>query len=222
PERAEKFFSTQDFTDLQVFSQLAWFDEFFLEQPDIAALVNKGHGFTLDEQQHVMRSERDLIAKVLPAHADAAKRGLIEISTSPFYHPILPLLCDTDNGAISTPGLPLPQNRFHHPEDAREQLLRGLDLHERVFGIRPKGVWPSEGSVSDEVLAIASDLGVKWMATDEGVLGRSLGCFFSRDASGRLNPDAASKLYTVYTYENQATRMNMIFRDHTLSDLIGF
>ena len=58
-------------------------------------------------------------------------------------------------GAVSSPGLPLPQNRFRHPEDAREQLLRGLDLHEKVFGMRPKGVWPSEGSVSEEVFAIA-------------------------------------------------------------------
>ena len=89
-------------------------------------------------------------------------------------------------GAVSSPGLPLPQNRFRHPEDAREQLVRGLDLHEKVFGVRPKGVWPSEGSVSEEVLAIAHRVGVKWMATDEGVFGRSLGMFFARDGNGRL------------------------------------
>ncbi len=222
PDRAEKFFSAQDLTDLQVLSQIAWFDEFFLADPDIAALIAKGRDFRLDDQRFVIERERELMAKVLPAHASAAKRGSIELSTSPYYHPILPLVCDTNMGAVSTPGLALPQNRFHHPEDAREQLVRGLDLHERVFGVRPRGVWPSEGSLSEEVLAIASDLGVKWMATDEGVLGRSLGCFFSRDASGRLNPDAASKLYTVYRYENGVTRMNLIFRDHTISDLIGF
>src|SRR5213075_420695 len=104
-------------------------------------------------------------AKVLPAHADAAQRGAIEISTSAFYHPILPLICDTNAGAVSTPGLPLPQNRFQHPEDAKQLLLRGLDLHEKVFGVRPLGVWPSEGSVSEEVFQIAADLGVQWMAT---------------------------------------------------------
>src|SRR5581483_2948282 len=222
PERADKFFQPQDFTDLQVLSQIAWFDEFFLDQPGIAELIRKGHGFTREEQQFVIAQEKAVLAEVLPAHASAAKRGLIEISTSPFYHPILPLVSDTNMGAVSSPGLPLPQNRYRHPEDAREQLVRGLELHEKVFGVRPRGVWPSEGSVSDEVLAIASSLGVKWMATDEGVLGRSLGTFFSRDAHGRLDAEAAEKLYTVYTYENQATRMNMIFRDHTLSDLIGF
>ena len=95
----------------------------------------------------------------------AGKRGAIEISTSPFYHPILPLVCDTNMGAVSHNGLPLPAQRFSHPEDAREQIARGLTLHEQVFGVRPRGMWPSEGSVSDEALAIAHELGVKWMAT---------------------------------------------------------
>src|SRR5262249_3694535 len=159
-------------------------------------LIKKGRNYSLEEQQFVIAYERELIGKVLPAHAEAAKRGNIEISTSPYYHPILPLICDTNQGAVSTPGLPLPQNRFRHPEDAREHLVRGLDLHEEIFGVRPKGVWPSEGSVSEEVFAIADSLGVEWMATDEGVLGRTLGINFSRDGSGRLGADSASKLYT--------------------------
>jgi alpha-amylase/alpha-mannosidase (GH57 family) len=222
PERAERFFQPQDFTDLQVLSQIAWFDEFFLEDPEIAALIRKGHNYTQDDQNYVLQRERELLAMVLPAHAAAAQRGSIEISTSPFYHPILPLVCDSNIGAVSTPGLTLPQNRFQRPEDAREQLLRGLDLHERVFGVRPRGVWPSEGSVSEEVLAIASRLGVTWMATDEGVLGRTLGVHFSRDGQGRLDPALGERLYCPYLYENDATSMHLVFRDHTLSDLIGF
>jgi alpha-amylase/alpha-mannosidase (GH57 family) len=222
PERAEKFFAAQDFTDLQVLSQLAWFDEFFLKEPDVAELVSKGRGFSLEDQQLVISRQRELISKVLPAHADAAKQGRIEISTSPFYHPILPLICDTNQGAVSTPGLPLPQNRFRQPEDAREQLQRGLDLHEKVLGLRPKGVWPSEGSVSEEVLAIAASLGVQWMATDEGVLSRTLGMSFMRDGQGRIPDAAAAKLYNVHRCENGQTRMNLIFRDHSISDLIGF
>ena len=163
-----------------------------------------------------------MIKRVLPAHAKAAKEGRIEISTSPFYHPILPLLCDTNQGAVSTPGLPLPQNRFRHPEDAREQLQRGLDLHEKAFGIRPKGVWPSEGSVSEEVLGIAADLGVNWMATDEGVLARTLGMSFMRDGRGRVPDAAAAKLYNVHRFESGQTCMHLLFRDHAISDLIGF
>ena len=222
PENAEKYFLPQDFTDLQVLSQIGWFDEFFLEEKDIAELIRKGRNYSLEDQRLVITRERELMARVLPAHADAARKGLVEISTSPYYHPILPLVCDTQMGAVSSPGLPLPQNRYRHPEDAREQLLRGLDLHEKVFGARPTGVWPSEGSVSEEVLGIAQKLGVKWMATDEGVLGRSQGIFFARDGDGFLNSDLAHRLYTIYRYENAGTEMNLLFRDHTLSDLIGF
>ena len=222
PDRAERYFQPQDFTDLQVLSQIAWFDEFFLEEKDIAALVRKGHNYSLDDQKFVLARERELLARVLPAHAAAAEKGSIEISATPFYHPILPLLCDTSAGAVSTPGLPLPQNRFRHPEDAREQLRRGLDLHQQVFGVRPKGVWPSEGSVSEEALAIAHSLGVQWMATDEGVLGRSTGLFFARDGNGRLPGHLAEQLYNIYRYENGSTAMHLVFRDHTLSDLIGF
>jgi alpha-amylase/alpha-mannosidase (GH57 family) len=205
-----------------VLSQIAWFDEFFLQEPEIAALVRKGRDFTLEEQGFVIEQQRDLIGRVLPAHADAVAQGRIEISTSPFYHPILPLLCDTNQGAVSSPGLPLPQARFRHPEDAREQLRRGLDLHEAVFGIRPRGVWPSEGSVSEEAIAICAELGVNWMATDEGVLARSSNMGFSRDGHGRLSDAAAAKLYTVHKYENGPSQMNLLFRDHAISDLIGF
>ena len=203
-------------------SQIAWFDEFFLDDRDIAGLIRKERGYSLEDQSFVIAHERKLLAKVLPAHAEAAQRGRIEISTSAFYHPILPLVCDTNMGAVSTPGLPLPQNRFRRPEDAREQLNRGLDLHQQVFGVRPKGVWPSEGSVSEEVFALAQSLGVKWMATDEEVLGRSLGVSFSRDGSGHLPAELAAKLYTIHRFENNQTEMNLIFRDHTISDLIGF
>jgi alpha-amylase/alpha-mannosidase (GH57 family) len=221
-EKAEKYFQPRDFTDLQVLSQIAWFDEFFLEEPDVMALIKKERDYSLEDQSFVIRRERELLGKVLPAYADAARKGSIEISATPFYHPILPLVCDTNAGATSSPGLPLPQNRFRHPEDAREQLVRALDLHQEVFGARPQGVWPSEGSVSEEALAIAHGLGIKWMATDEGVLGRSTGMFFQRDGNGRLPEHLAEKLYNVHRYENGPVEMHMVFRDHTISDLIGF
>src|SRR5581483_1795881 len=120
PQRADKYFQPQDFTDLQVLSQIAWFDEFFLQDPEVAELTRKGRNYSLDDQRFVILAEREVLAQVLPVHADAARRGSIELSTSPFYHPILPLVSDTNVGAVSSPGLPLPQNRFRHPEDARE------------------------------------------------------------------------------------------------------
>ena len=220
--KSQKYFSDQDFTDLQVLSQIAWFDEFFLQEPEVAELDRKGREYSSADQEFVIDRQRELLARVLPAYRAADERGLIEISTSPYYHPILPLLCDTDTGRASSPGLPLPGTRFCHPEDAREQLQRGLDLHERRLGKRPQGCWPSEGSISEEVLRLASELGIQWMATDEGVLGRSIGFEFSRDNHGELNQGGAERLYQVYRFDQSQQPVHLLFRDHALSDLIGF
>jgi alpha-amylase/alpha-mannosidase (GH57 family) len=214
--------SNAELTDLQVLSQIAWMDEFFLEDADISELISKGRDYSLDDQTLVNRKQREFLAKVLPAYADAARRGGIEISTSPYYHPILPLVCDTDAGAVSHPGLDLPASRFRYPEDAREQIQRGLALHEHVFGARPRGMWPSEGSVSNEVLKMAHELGLDWAATDEGVLGRSLGFLFERNGTGNLHGEGAEKLYRVWRWEQQEAKLHVVFRDHSLSDLIGF
>ncbi|HEV2112557.1 MAG TPA: glycoside hydrolase family 57 protein, partial [Terriglobales bacterium] len=219
---AQKRFTAQDLTDLQVLSQLAWFDEFVLEEPEIKELAAKGRDYSLAEQLRVIALEHELIGRVLPEYAAAAKRGAIEISTSPFYHPILPLLCDTNAGKVSAPGITLPSRRFRHPEDAREQLARGIALHEQLFGAPPQGCWPSEGSVSEEMLAIGAQLGLKWMATDQGVLGRTLGTHFSRNGEGRVESEAASRLYRAYRYEKSEPPIHLLFRDHVLSDLIGF
>ena len=221
-ERGERYFRNQDYADLQVLSQVAWFDEFFLDDPEVAAIIRKGRDFSREDQEFVLRKQHEVLSAVLPAYAAAAQRGSIEVSTSPFYHPILPLLCDTDQGRVSSPGLPLPRQRFQHPEDAEEQLRRGLDLHQQVFGVRPAGVWPSEGSVSEQVLQLAHKLGVRWMATDEGVLGRSINTYFDRNREDVLLAHGAERLYNIYHYRHDETEMHMVFRDHSLSDLLGF
>lgn len=222
PEGPDSYFVTRDYADLQVLSQLAWFDEFFLTDPDVAALVEKGEDFTVEDQQLVIAKEREFLGKVLPAYAEAAKRGSVELSATPYYHPILPLLCDTNIGVQSTPGLNLPTRRFRHPDDASLQIQMALDSHEALFGVRPKGLWPSEGSVSEETLALAGRQGIQWMATDEGVLGRSLDFHFTRHDGEKLQADGAERLYNIYRYEKDNTRMHLVFRDHHLSDLIGF
>ena len=222
PEGPESYFVSRDYADLQVLSQLAWFDEFFLSDPDVSALVQKGEDFSADDQKLVIAKQREILAKVLPAYADAAQRGSIELSATPYYHPILPLLCDTNAGAESSPGLSLPTRRFRHPDDATLQIERALTSHEALFGVRPKGLWPSEGSVSEEALKLAARQGIEWMATDEGVLGRSLDYNFARYDSDHLQADGAERLYNIYRYEKDDTRMHMVFRDHRLSDLIGF
>ena len=222
PEGPDSYFVTRDYADLQVLSQLAWFDEYLLAEPDIAALVQKGEDFTVDDQQLVIAKEREFLAKVLPAYAEAAKNGSVELSASPYYHPILPLLCDTNVGAESSPGLNLPTRRFRHPDDATLQIQRALDSHESLFGVRPQGLWPSEGSVSEETLTLACRQGIQWMATDEGVLGRSLDFNFTRHDSGSLQAGGAERLNNIYLYEKGSTRMHLVFRNHRISDLIGF
>jgi alpha-amylase/alpha-mannosidase (GH57 family) len=157
---------------------------------------------------------------VLPEYRLASERGQIEISTTPFYHPILPLVCDTDIARVSNPHTPLPHPAFRYPEDAREQLVRARTYHEKIFGKPPSGLWPSEGSVSDQSLEIAMDLGFKWFATDEGVLGRTRNIGFWRDASGY--PENGSYLYSPWKLERPSGSMIGFFRDHYLSDLVGF
>ena len=222
PEGPESYFVTRDYADLQVLSQLAWFDEFYLLDSVVSALVQKGEDFNRDDQLAVIAKQREILAKVVPAYSEAARRGSVELSTTPYYHPILPLVCDTNAGGESTPGLPLPTRRFRRPDDAALHVQRAIELHEKTFGVRPQGLWPSEGSVSEEVVHLACKQGIRWMATDEGVLSRTIGYNFSRDEHGRLHGDSAEQLYNIHRYENGDTRMHLLFRDHTLSDLIGF
>jgi|HubBroStandDraft_6_1064221.scaffolds.fasta_scaffold05825_3 alpha-amylase/alpha-mannosidase (GH57 family) len=222
PEGAESHFVTRDYADLQVLSQLTWFDEYFLADPEIAALIRNGEDFGREDQLTIIAKQREILAKVVPAYTDAAKKGSVELSTTPYYHPILPLICDTNVGAESTPGLPLPARRFRRPDDANCQIQRAIESHQATFGARPVGLWPSEGSVSEEVLSLAHRQGIEWMATDEGVLSRTINYNFARDSGGRLHGDSAEQLYNIHRYEKGDTRINLVFRDHTLSDLIGF
>jgi alpha-amylase/alpha-mannosidase (GH57 family) len=213
--------SLRDWRDLQLLSQLAWMDEEYIgKDPAVNGLSAKGKNFTEQDKALLRDTQRELLAAVLPEYRLAARRGQIEISTTPYYHPILPLLCDTDIARVSSPNTPLPHPAFRHKEDAREQLIRARQFHERVFGNAPAGLWPSEGSVSDESLEIAMDLGFKWFATDEGVLGRTRNIGFWRDAGGY--PENGPDLYTPWRLKRGEREMTGFFRDHYLSDLVGF
>ena len=208
---ARGVFGPQEFRDLQVLSQVAWFDEEFLDKdPEVIALVNKERGYSLADQALMGRKQREICAAVIPQYRKLAATGQIEISTTPFYHPILPLLCDTDIASVAHPGVPLPP-RFRYPEDARLQLTRAWSYIKDTFGVAPTGLWPSEGSVSDEALTLAADSGFQWAATDNGVLARTL----SQNAGTDLT-------YRTYRWQKNARSLGMIFRDHLLSDLIGF
>jgi alpha-amylase/alpha-mannosidase (GH57 family) len=214
-------FAARDWRDLQLLSQLAWMDEEYLaNDAAVSRLSKKGRDFTEADKQTLRAKQLELLARVLPEYRRARDAGQIEISTTPFYHPILPLLCDTDVARQANPGTPLPSPAFRHPEDAREQLVRARAYHERLFGTPPVGLWPSEGSVSNDALAIAAELGFRWFASDEGVLGRTLSIGFSRDAEGV--PSNADRLYAPLRIRLGEREIAGIFRDHYLSDLVGF
>jgi len=221
PDAVARFFSAHDLLDLQVLSQLAWFDEIYLAgDPQIAKLVAQERGYTEDDKALLHQKEVEVFQKVLDEYRSASERGQIEISTSPFYHPILPLLCDSNIAAESHPGVRLPRRHFQHPEDAREQLRAAIRLHQQIFGSKPRGLWPSEGSVSDEILRLAADEGFAWAATDEGVLGRSIRMDFRRRSD--RTTDGGPELYRPHVFSSEGRSISIFFRDRQLSDLVGF
>ena len=220
PEAA-RYLTGQDFLDLQVLSRLAWFDEIYLAgDRAIHGLVLKERGYSEEDKTLLHNKEIELFNKVLEELRAASERGQIEISTSPFYHPILPLLCDSNVAIESHPGVPLPRRPFQHPEDAQAQLRAAVELHTRLFGNRPRGLWPSEGSVSNQVLRLAAAEGFEWAATDEGVLGRSLRVGFYRQPDGTVA--SGHELYRPHRLLGGEREISIFFRDHQLSDLIGF
>ena len=221
-------FSADDLRDLQVWHKLAWVDEEYVQRdPRVRALVTKGRGFTEDDKLTLRAVELEVLRRVVPEYRAAAERRQIEISASPFYHPILPLLCDTDIYLHTHPHSRMPRARFRHPEDASAQLSRAVDLHRRLFGRAPAGLWPSEGSVSEEMVPLVARGGFQWMASDEEILARTLGRAFTRDAAGHAEqPDMLYRPYLVGGRTQAPTaapeQVACAFRDHTLSDLIGF
>ena len=219
--RALVSFTTRDWRDLQLLSQLAWMEESWFQTDDVVSrLATKGKDYAETDKSALRKVQLEFLGLVLPVYRDAAQRGQIEISTTPFYHPILPLICDSDIARVANPGTPLPRRAYRRPEDAREQLRLAREYHERVFGVKPAGVWPSEGSVSDMALTIAAEEGFQWFGTDEGVLGRTLNVAFFRDGNGI--PANAERLYKPWRVQLGGNSIVGLFRDHHLSDLVGF
>ncbi|MDD5557869.1 MAG: glycoside hydrolase family 57 protein [bacterium] len=204
-------FSERDIRDLQVWFNLAWFGfRACALYPEIAELRRKGASFTEGEKARVLEIQREILGRIIPLHREALERNRIELTTSPFYHPIMPLLHDTEFARRALPDLPLPR-RFRHPDDVAAQLRLAVGYHEEVFGTRPTGLWPSEGSVCPEIVPAVAGAGIRWMASDEDVLFRSIR---SRDRFGVL--------YKPYAVEHDGASVAMVFRDRVLSDRIGF
>jgi alpha-amylase/alpha-mannosidase (GH57 family) len=218
-EHARASFTAQDYLDLQVLQKIAWMDEEYLvSDPDVSRLVDKERFYDENDKKVLHEKELTLLRSILPEYKDAMERGQVELSTTPFYHPILPLLVNSRIARESQPGIQLPMLEFSRPEDARTQIQRGIQYHEKTFGKPPVGCWPSEGSVSEHILPLFAEAGIRWIASDEEILLHSL-------EKGPVHEKArwcAQNLYTSYEKTLMGQPIRMVFRDHVLSDLIGF
>lgn len=213
-QRLARQFSAQDFLDLQVWFNLAWFGYGAVQRhPRLAALRSKNRGFTEEEKQEVLALQRQIVQDIVPMYRRLMERGQIELTTTPFYHPILPLVIDTEHTHRARPDLPLPA-RFRAPEDAEAQLRLAVEYHASTFGRPPVGLWPSEGSVCPEMLPLLRRMGLRWLATDEGILSRSL------EAS--QIPWHRAHLYRPYLLGPPGEETRIVFRDRDLSDGFGF
>ncbi|XGV97746.1 MAG: glycoside hydrolase [Leptolyngbya sp. BL-A-14] len=210
----------EDFSDLLAWHNLAWIDPLFWDDPDIAQWLEQGKGFTLADRQRIYSKQREILSRIIPQHRKMQDAGQLEVITSPYTHPILPLLADTDAGRVAVPAMTLPHQRFQWVEDIPRHLQKAWTMYEERFGRSPRGLWPSEQSVSPVALPAIAKEGFQWICSDESVLGWSIKHFFHRDASGTVSEPHL--LYRPYRLETEFGNLAIVFRDHRLSDLIGF
>ena len=214
-------FSRQDVRDLQMWFNLAWFGYEFRagdvtlvtgDRTRVHRFASQGSDFShgdvlamVDDQYKVMRA-------IVPIHRQLQESGRIEVSTTPAFHPILPLVIDTDRAYVDRPAAGLP-TRFAHPEDAAAQIALARDDYLHRFDTRPLGMWPAEGAVSAEAVTMLARHGLSWVATDAGVLARS-----GRWGYRVSEPDVLCQPYRL----GDADSVALFFRDTDLSDGIGF
>ncbi|MBJ6802404.1 glycoside hydrolase family 57 protein [Geomonas propionica] len=207
-------FTERDLLDLQVWFYLAWTGEAARRRfPLFGELIRKGRGFDAADKALLFDTQRELISEIVPLYRRLHQEGKVELSVTPYFHPILPLLCDSRIAQVALPGANLPKIDIRYPEDARGQVAHGIESFEKLFGFRPRGMWPAEGSVSDEALEIMAQEGLRWTASDERVLGQTL--------PGGLDGEREA-LYHPYLFQQGGEEIALFFRDQVLSDQIGF
>lgn len=220
-EQALPRFRERDLRDLQVWSNLSWMHPLLFEKDlELAAFRAKGRRYTEEEKQWLLDKQRDLLAQIIPLHRKLADRGQVELTTTPFYHPILPLLFDKRLAREAMPDVALPSYRDGYPEDAEVHVKRAVESHQRHFGEKPRGMWPSEGSVCQAMIPLLRRYGIEWIATDEEILGASTHGKVGRDGRGHVrNPEL---LYRAWKVAEQGNELGIVFRDHSMSDQVGF
>ncbi len=209
-------FSNNELLDLEILYIVSWCGQ-YLRQEDghLQYLLNKGSNFSEDDKKELLKRAATWIQRIVDIHIGLQERNQAEISCTPFYHPILPLLIDINSAKEVCPDMNMPVFEGSLEEDAEWHIREGLNEFERHFGFRPNGMWPAEGSVSQKAVEKFASNGISWIATDEEVLGNSLHINM-KDPANRY------RLYQKHFQNHNGQKINIFFRDKVLSDLIGF
>ena len=212
----------QDFLDLQVLWYLYQFSpdyvlgEYNISHRDqkLIDLFMQNGNYNLSDLQYVIDAQHDHMGNVLPMYSELAREGQVELTTTPYYHPIMPLLMM--DGWTMEDGIRV--NKEAWPEDVQNHLITGMNLFEDQLGFRPTGMWPSEEAVSPAMVEPVSDVGIQWMVTDEEILKKST------DVNGEfIDVDDASNLATPWTVTGEdGGEVAVVFRDRVISDRIAF
>ncbi len=215
-----EIFTNQEYADIMALFNLAWIDPSFkTSNKELKRLVKKGKNYTLEDRIEIIELQREIIRKIIPTLKKLSDKNKIEITTSPYYHPILPILLDYKNirkNAATDDELLYLKTEL----DAKVQTQMALDRVEEIFGKRPKGIWPSEQCVSGKTLEMLSNLGVEWTISDEGILASSINFEFEHDFKGYLKEPY--HLLKSYQYKTKNSDIKIIFRDSTIHNLISF
>jgi len=214
-------FSNQEFSDLMALFNLSWIDTTHYEKyPKIKELIEKGHNYSLKDRIEIIKIHKEIIKEIIPAYKKYINEGRIELTTSPYYHPIMPVLCDYETATKNVQtkeNLPL---NFRLKRDANYQVKSALDRIQEVFGVRPKGMWASEFCLTNSVLDVFSEEGIFWTISDESILSKSINFEFIRDFKGNL--EDPYYLLKTYTYTGSNKNIDVIFRDSHIPTLINF
>lgn len=206
-------FDAQDYLDLQVWFNLAWIDPYFRQEfPELKKLTGKARFFTEEEKLIVLDKQTEILKRIIPGYKEFMLSGQIELTVNPYYHPILPLLCNTKVAKEAYPKVVLPQTNFSYPQDAKAQIESAIKLYRDKFAVSPSGMWPSEEAVSEHILPFIIRSGINWIVTDEAILFKSLK---KKTRDTRL-------IYQPHLLKRKDGSLNIVFRDRNLSDLIGF
>jgi len=204
-------FTPEEIIEVEVLFLLSWCGNYLRENSAlIKELLSQGRFYSNEQKSQLIHELYDFLSKIIPFYKRLVEKKQIAISTTPFYHPILPLLINRASAKEAKPEVVLPSSFENYEEYANLQVEYAVKYFKEKFDYAPVGFWPSEGSVSMATAQLLSKNGVKWLATDEEILFKSLNNF---------NKEV---LYKPYCLKTNETQINLFFRDKYLSDLIGF